>query len=81
MTGPLRNSESCFPRISMLTFPSTEILEKQKFSSSPDQSLKLLYAVSQGLGTTEFTLAEIDIESGLDFSSGPVAFGGEKAAN
>ena len=52
MTGPLGNSEFCFPRISM--FPSTSSRETLRFSgnkihcSPRDQSLSVYYFISLG---------------------------------
>ena len=45
MTGPLGNSEFCFPRISM--FPETMRSSENKIDCSPrDQSLSVYYLIS-----------------------------------
>ena len=45
MTGPLGNSEFCFPLISMFPLTNSEILGKQIHCSPQDRSLSVNYLV------------------------------------
>ena len=81
MTGPLGNSEFCFPRISM--FPSTSSRETLRFSgnkihcSPRDQSLSVYYHIrfltgpsrAKGFATGE---AASEIRSGIQLNCSPI---------
>ena len=80
MTGPLGNSEFCFPRISM--FPSTSSRETLRFSgnkihcSPRDQSLSVKYTYFvYPRSTKEFTRtrSEMSVRSRIELEFGNVS--------